>query len=307
MPEFDPVFNPPGCQVEAIAPIDALPEIICELPQPELTPIRDCRDPSMPVDVSSVGLQGPRGYSPRGATGEPGMTGATGPKGATGDPGDMGPTGYPGAPGLQGPQGPAGPRGPARGPRGLQGYLGETGAQGSRGPTGKRGEKGLQGDMGPPGETGPQGPPGATGCLVNVGTEEDPVWEWHNKCAIVETTLEPQFVKLYCTEMPETLFEDFAVVTLTEKQQAFELDPRFIEACEPGTLRVTGCVFSQPCVVGASVDHDRLHTVCRVSPTSNVQATFRISGQRRGFTSRFPAFTREQMERNNEFWRSPAR
>ena len=95
----DPVFNPEGCDVPYVAPIDPIPSIgDCVIPPaPEV--INDCVD-------HAISFPAPQGLAGTpGAPGSPGGDGPAGPPGPAGDPGAPGPPGPPGAPGPEGPPG----------------------------------------------------------------------------------------------------------------------------------------------------------------------------------------------------------
>jgi hypothetical protein len=83
------------------------------------------------------------------------------------------------------------------------------------------------------------------------------------------------------------------------------IDPLFVEACEPGTLRV---ITTQPDTpisgpLGAYVDEDnRVIMQCPDIPVQPFSVTIMLAGVRRGQAERFPVFTEEQARRNDAFW-----
>lgn len=280
----DPVFNPPGCQVPAVEPIEPLPDVICELPDPDLTPIRDCLDPLFPA--SARGAAGPQGWP--GPPGIPGLQGEQGPKGAKGQ---VGPAGYRGPPGRRGPQGPDG----RLGPQGPQGYDGPQGPQGPRGYDwidwmgfqGNEGKPICENPFlrcGPPGAKGDKGPP-AKEAIVAIATQAG-----------------PQIVGLFCLESPEVRFNDIIRVRMSGQLFHVQLDPRYLSCCAPESIYVSSLVASEPVEVGAQLIGDQI-VLRAASEVHNLRVTLRLSGiRRRRQGVRFPQFTQRQMQNNNRFW-----
>lgn len=153
---FEPVFQPEGCEVEAIAPIDAIPSIERCYLEPPGDPIFDC-----PVVPPFFG--GPLG--PQGACPFPRMSGQVlieaPPSGRFVRPNVelcsmVLELRLPQLPqGLPGPQGPQGSRVGDPGPQGFRGSRGITGITGELGPPGFPGARGSTGARGPRGDAGP--------------------------------------------------------------------------------------------------------------------------------------------------------
>lgn len=213
-----------------------------------------------------------------------GMPGEDGPQGDRGDQGPQGFQGALGANGTQGSQGAAGVSGAA----GTQGLTGFRGVQGGDGPAGDAGDAG---DQGPQGDTGPQGAQGAQGVPGDPGNDA-------TKGAIVAASGGPEgrpYVRLFCAEAPEVWFFDFVRIPAGEHRWA-EVDPLFVEVCEPGSL------FAQttagPYKAFLSDDQRRVYV-----PDTIEAAVVTIYGIRRGFAGvRFTRHTAEQNAENNRFW-----
>lgn len=159
---MDPVFQPEGCQITPVSPIEAIPGIdLCQIPDTP-DPIFEC-----PVfqDISIPGPPGPPGPCPQLSftlsafslepiTEEEATFTVTSTSDTLDCFGDI--TGVLVLPQtIQGPIGPQGPGGGPQGPIGPQGPRGEVGLQGD---TGSRGPGGIPGPPGPTGAQGPQGP-----------------------------------------------------------------------------------------------------------------------------------------------------
>jgi len=195
---------------------------------------------------------------------------AVGPTGSTGT---TGPTGRPGA---TGPTGHPGATGPTRGP-GCTGPIGATGRPGLTGPPG---------GMGGTGKTGNTGPTGG-------------------KYAILE--LSQQWRGLMCVEAPVAWFFDVArvMVPLAHTEIEAPIDPLFVEACEPGTLRVLSAQPDAPIAgtLGAYVnDENKVVVRCPSVPPKAFSVILTLAGARRGMAERFPVFSDEQAARNRAFW-----
>lgn len=154
--DFTPVFQPDGCEVEAISPIDPIPSIERCYLEPPGDPIFDC--PTVPPFFG-----GPLG--PQGACPFPRMSGQVlieaPPSGRFVRPNlelcaMVLRLSLPQLPqGLPGPQGPQGSRVGDPGPQGFRGTRGITGVVGELGPPGFPGARGATGGQGPRGDAGP--------------------------------------------------------------------------------------------------------------------------------------------------------
>lgn len=90
---------------------------------------------------------------------------------------------------------------------------------------------------------------------------------------------------------------------IRQKATSLQIDPRFVEVCEPRSIVVSGCVPDVPIVVGASVEENLVHLRFAVeNETQTVQLVLRLTGVRRGFAGlRFPNRSRRQFEANEAF------
>ncbi len=214
---------------------------------------------------------------PQTFTGSIGVTGLAGPQGITGL---WGVTGFSGATGIQG-------------VTGIQG-MGSTGLQGVTGLPGLS-TQGLTGVQGSTGLSGGSGAQGATGI----------------KAAIL--FLKGQHRALSCVESPDTRFEDLIETELVRSNQRIAIDPLFIEACEPDSIRVRsvhsetmGLGYSRlsvdtkdgvPEIMFAADDH-----VANVLCNKSLPIYITLTGLRRGYKMRFPVMTQEQADNNMKFW-----
>jgi collagen type VII alpha len=210
--------------------------------------------------------------------------------------GSQGPQGEPGEPGGDGAQGSQGAQGGGGGgSQGTQGYQGAQGEQGLAGTQGYQGDQGSQGDQGPQSTTGEQGMDGAQGYQGTQGSQGD-------KMAIVSTSVEDEYVGLFCTEMPTPYFEDIIRVKIKSHKTLHMIESTFIDVIEPDTLEVTSAVPSDPTLVGARITGSMLSIVVE-GPKKPEYVTVKISGIRKGrLDKRFPTFTKNQMKDNFIFW-----
>ena len=112
------------------------------------------------------------------------------------------------------------------------------------------------------------------------------------------------YTALFIHEMPEVRFDDVIIATVPQSDASqVQIDSRFVEACEPGSLEVCGIAPDKPISVGASVHGDRIWIRCAPpEPGESVRLVLRVTGIRRGFAGkRFPLRTREQFEANERF------
>jgi len=112
---------------------------------------------------------------------------------------------------------------------------------------------------------------------------------------------EEGFTALFIAEMPEVRFDDFTEIHPKRRVSKTPIDPKFMEVCEPDTVRVISAVGDT-----APVRYARIEEGCIVlglpflSRPSKVGV--RLSGIRRGFRNlRFPDRTKNQFEHNEKF------
>ncbi len=111
-----------------------------------------------------------------------------------------------------------------------------------------------------------------------------------------------RYVALFCVENPEIRFEEVIRIPLRGPVTDHVLDDSFVAVCEPESLWVVGFSTPVPALLGLRV----LGNVLRIEAAGVVPpyVVVKISGVRLGRRGvRFPEHTKEQMERNNAFWR----
>lgn len=266
--------------------------------------------------------QGPQGF--QGANGPQGPQGFRGPQGNLGASGSNGPQGPPGNQGANGADGDDGPQGyqgnpccdvsmyigtnpynygwveypdpaeafvilhpqatcgeydmelvlnPRSGPQGVQGP--PSAIQGPQGiaPSGPQGFGGVQGPQGPDGNQGPDGDP--------------------TKMAIIRAR--DAYVAMFCVESPDVRFLD----VVTARRGETELDPTYLLACEPGSIKAVGYTADIPTSAAIRVLGDTLFIESEV----DCNFTVKLSGIRRGRSGvRFTRKTEMERARNNRFW-----
>ena len=101
---------------------------------------------------------------------------------------------------------------------------------------------------------------------------------------------------LSCVESPQVWFEDVIVQTLMTATNYLQIDPRFIEVCEPQSLIVSSFAANRSVQHYYELRND--HIFIHVDQSCTVAVTVR--GLRKGFLSyRFPKRTPQQMLLNN--------
>jgi hypothetical protein len=140
--------------------------------------------------------------------------------------------------------------------------------------------------MGGTGKTGNTGPSGGKYAVLELGRQ------WRG---------------LTCVEAPVAWFFDVArvIVPLAHTEIEAPIDPLFVEACEPGTLRVLSAQPDAPIAgtLGASVnDENKVVVRCPSVPLKAFSVILTLAGARRGMAERFPVFSDEQAARNRAFW-----
>jgi hypothetical protein len=102
--------------------------------------------------------------------------------------------------------------------------------------------------------------------------------------------------------MPEVRFDEVMRCTVSGTDlHTFDIDPRYLEVCEPGSVEVCGCVAQQPVNSHAYADGAKV----RIRLADDVGTTIvvvRLTGVRKGFSGeRFPDRTEEQFVENEKF------
>ncbi len=112
------------------------------------------------------------------------------------------------------------------------------------------------------------------------------------------------YTALFVEEAPEVRFDDVMEAVIRKTKTTIPIDPRFYEVCEPGSLRICGCVPDRPVLVGASVDGVNVTLRLPRARRKAVNVVVRLTGIRKGFAGmRFPERTRKQFEANERFYR----
>lgn len=119
--------------------------------------------------------------------------------------------------------------------------------------------------------------------------------------AIVPATWSPTgFTALFTDESPQPMFNDRAKFLVTSGESYIDIDPKFVEACEHGSIWViAGC--EDDVTVGAKVIGQQIRI--RLGPaTAPVEITLFLSAVRKGFGDckkwRFPSRTKADFDMN---------
>lgn len=114
------------------------------------------------------------------------------------------------------------------------------------------------------------------------------------------------YAALHTFETPEIRFGDVMTVTVRQKNTTIDIDPRYLEVCEPGTVQICGCQPDMPVVVGAVVKGNKVQLrFADEKARAKVQLVISLTGIRKGFAGwRFPDRTRRQFEANERFIKS---
>jgi len=108
-------------------------------------------------------------------------------------------------------------------------------------------------------------------------------------------------------EAPDTLFFDLAELTISVGQSEGRgaIDPLFLEACEPESVRVLSAQPDVPLAgtPGAVVEEGDIVVRAPTVTARPVSVTVLLAGVRRNVTERFPVYTEDQARRNDAFWR----
>lgn len=121
--------------------------------------------------------------------------------------------------------------------------------------------------------------------------------------AIVPASWSPSgYTALFIAEMPEVRFDDVIILTVTEKNSVFAVDPKFLDVCEPNTIEVCGATSDEPVTVGVSIQNEMIKVKLSRKRKNPVRLVVRLTGIRKGFLNkRFPDRTREQFIANEKF------
>lgn len=112
------------------------------------------------------------------------------------------------------------------------------------------------------------------------------------------------YIGLFCTESPDARFEDLVTVTMWSADRVLAIDPRFVSICEPHSIQAIGHIANELCLVCAEVvGGDKLHVKCDRPGAAGIKVVVKLSGVRSGRAKlRFPAFTKDEAQKNTLFW-----
>jgi hypothetical protein len=120
-----------------------------------------------------------------------------------------------------------------------------------------------------------------------------------SKSCIVPTST--GYKRLYCDESPGVHFNDMFRVTLTGELTAIAIDQLFLEICEPAQILATATPEDRPVPTSAIVKDGVLYL--RTDGPAQTAVVF-LRGVRRGFAGvRLTPATKEEFERNSQFWK----
>ena len=122
--------------------------------------------------------------------------------------------------------------------------------------------------------------------------------------AIVPASWSPtKYTALFIAECPEVRFDDVITIPLLQMDRILPIDPKYIEVCEPDTIRICGCVPSEPILVGAKIEKNTIKLKFAEQDIYKLlEITIRLTAIRKGFNKvRFPDRTEEQFISNEAF------
>ena len=104
--------------------------------------------------------------------------------------------------------------------------------------------------------------------------------------------------------MPEAIFEDIIQIqTNYNKNIEQDIDKIFLSVCEEASIAISSLVPSSPCIFGAYIENNKIYINFKDSTPEFV--TLKVSGIRKGRKDRrFPIFSAEEAQKNNQFWDS---
>jgi len=106
-------------------------------------------------------------------------------------------------------------------------------------------------------------------------------------------------------ESPGVEFTDQIIATIPQRDIDIDIDPRFLEVCERGTVECTGTQPNRPVMVGAEVRGPVVKLRFENQTDEELRLVIGVRGTRRGFRGmRFPNRTREQFVANERFLKS---
>jgi hypothetical protein len=117
-----------------------------------------------------------------------------------------------------------------------------------------------------------------------------------------------RYAALFTLEAPEVRFDDVMIAAMKPVDSYLGIDPKFIEVCHPGTIRVCGYSTDTPVVMSALVEGDKVAVRFKrglfswIKKRKNINVVVRLTGIRKGFLGvRFPSRTKNQFDHNERF------
>ena len=105
--------------------------------------------------------------------------------------------------------------------------------------------------------------------------------------------------------MPEAIFEDVIKIYPKSNTVVQKIDEVFYNVCEEGSVEITSIVPSSPIVFGGRTENDKIIIEFYGSFDLPKFVIIKLSGIRKGRKDRrFPVYTEEEANRNNQFWSS---
>ena len=123
-----------------------------------------------------------------------------------------------------------------------------------------------------------------------------------SKSAIVPVSFNDDgYAALFSLEAPEVRFEETVEVYVRKGISVIPIDQKFIEVCEPGTLKVCSICPSIATIIGGRVEGMQVV----VDSQADCTAVIRVTGIRKGFKNvRFPSRSEDQFKANEQFLKS---
>jgi hypothetical protein len=111
------------------------------------------------------------------------------------------------------------------------------------------------------------------------------------------------YTALFVLEAPEVRFDDVIEAKVWQAgEPAVQIDPRFLEVCEPGSIRVCGTSCDWPVTIGVRVTGAAVRLRFQRKANRYVNVVIRLTGIRKGFSGlRLPDRTRAEFESNERF------
>lgn len=111
---------------------------------------------------------------------------------------------------------------------------------------------------------------------------------------------------LFEVAAPEAWLVDLLSLEMVGRHGNLNLDPLFVEACDPTSLVVVAVSAEYPVLgaVGARVEGSRVRVHAQCPASDPVAIHLLVAGRRRDISQRLPRRTPEQKAANERFWAS---